>query len=81
MKVTVEGGTLTISGECQAEKEEKGRKFRRIERNYGRFVRNFTISDNAEKGKANADFKDGVLRVHLAKSENAHPKQIEVKVT
>lgn len=81
VKVTVEGGTLTISGERKAEKEEKGRKFHRIERYYGRFERSFTIPDDAEPDNVKAEFKDGVLRVHLAKSEKARPKQIEVKVS
>jgi HSP20 family protein len=81
VKVTVEGGTLTISGERKAEKEEKGRKFHRVERYYGRFERSFTIPDDAEADNVRAEFKDGVLRVHLAKSEKARPKQIEVKVS
>ena len=80
VKVTVESGTLTISGERKAEKEEKGRKFHRVERYYGRFERSFSIPDDAEAGDVKAEFKDGVLRVHLAKSEKARPKQIEVKV-
>ena len=80
VKVTVEGGTLTISGERKAEKEEKNRKFHRLERYYGRFVRSFSVPEDAEDNKVNAEFKDGVLRVHLAKSEKARPKQIEVKV-
>ena len=80
VKVMVEGGTLTISGERKTEKEEKNRKYHRVERCYGRFVRSFTVPDDAEDAKVNAEFKDGVLRVHLAKSERARPKQIEVKV-
>ena len=80
VKVTVEGSTLSISGERKAEKEEKNRKFHRLERFYGRFERSFSVPDDAEEGKVNAEFKDGVLRVHLAKSEKARPKQIEVKV-
>jgi HSP20 family protein len=80
VKVTVESGTLTISGERKAEKEEKGRKFHRVERFYGRFERSFSIPDDAEASDVKAEFKDGVLRVHLAKSEKARPKQIEVKV-
>jgi HSP20 family protein len=80
VKVTVENGTLTITGERKAEKEEKGRKFHRIERVYGRFARSFTIPEDAEDDNVKAEFKDGVLRVHLAKSEKARPKQIEVKV-
>ncbi len=80
VKVTVESGTLTISGERKAEKEEKGRKFHRLERYYGRFERSFSIPDDADGDHVKAEFKDGVLRVHLAKSEKARPKQIEVKV-
>ncbi|MCX6903903.1 MAG: Hsp20/alpha crystallin family protein [Verrucomicrobia bacterium] len=80
VKVTVEGGTLTISGERKAEKEEKGRKFHRVERFYGSFARSFTVPDDADDTKVNAEYKDGVLQVHLAKSEKACPKQIEVKV-
>ena len=80
VKLTVENGTLTISGERKAEKVEKGRKFHRVERYYGRFERNFSIPDDADGANVRAEFKDGVLRVHLAKSEKARPKQIEIKV-
>ncbi len=80
VKVTVENGTLAISGERKAEKEQKGRKFHRVERYYGRFERSFSIPDDAEADNVKAEFKDGVLRVRLAKSEKARPKQIEVKV-
>ena len=81
VKITVESGTLTISGERKADKEQKARRFHRVERFYGRFERSFSIPDDAEAGDVKAEFKDGVLRVHLAKSEKARPKQIEVKVS
>ena len=81
VKVTVESGTLTISGERKTEAETKGRKFHRVERYYGRFERSFSVPDDAEADNVKAEFKDGVLRVHLAKSEKARPKQIEVKVS
>jgi HSP20 family protein len=81
VQVTVENGTLTISGERKAEKEQKGRKFHRVERMYGRFERSFSIPDDVGTGEVKAQFKDGVLRVHLAKSEKARPKQIEVTVS
>ena len=80
VKVTVENGNLTITGERKAEKEEKNRKYHRLERFYGRFERSFSVPTDADESKVNAEFKDGVLRVHLAKSEKALPKQIEVKV-
>lgn len=81
VKVTVENGILTISGERQFDKEEKGRKYHRIERSYGSFVRSFGLPDDADAEKVEAQFTDGVLKVHVAKSEAAKPKQIEVKVS
>ena len=81
VKVTVEGGTLTITGERKAEKEEKGRRFHRVERYHGRFERSFSLPDDAESDHVKAEFKDGVLQVHLAKSEKTRPKQIEVSVS
>lgn len=80
VKVTVENGVLTIAGERRVEKEDKGRKYHRIERAYGNFVRSFTVPDDADEAKVSADFRDGVLTVHLAKRENARPRTIEVKV-
>lgn len=80
VKVTVESGVLTITGERKFEKEEKGKKYHRVERAYGSFVRSFDLPDDADANKVSAEFKDGVLLVHLAKSESAKPKQIEVKV-
>jgi HSP20 family protein len=80
VKVTVQDGTLTLTGERKSEKEDNGRKFHRVERYYGRFERSFNIPDNADPENVKADFKDGVLRVHLAKSEKARAKQIDVKV-
>lgn len=81
VKVTVENGVLTISGERKLEKEEKGKKYHRIERSYGSFVRSFSLPDDADADKVGAEFKEGVLKVHVAKSESAKPKQIEVKVS
>lgn len=81
VKVTVENGILTISGERQFEREENGRKYHRIERSYGSFVRSFGLPDDADAEKVEAQFTEGVLKVHVAKSEAAKPKQIEVKVS
>jgi HSP20 family protein len=80
VKVAAEEGTLTITGERKFEKEEKGRKYHRVERSYGSFVRNFSLPDDASPAKVSAEFKDGVLSVHLAKTQKAKPTQIEVKV-
>lgn len=80
VKVTVENGELSISGERKFEKEEKGKKYHRVERSYGSFLRSFTLPDTVSGDKVVADFKDGLLKVHLPKDEKAKPKTIEVKV-
>ncbi len=73
-------GILFIAGERKIEKEEKKRKFHRIERAYGRFERTFALPDDADPAKIVADFKDGLLKVHLPKLPMAKVKPIEVKV-
>lgn len=80
VKVTVENGILSIFGERKTEKEEKKRKFHRLERFFGNFERTFMLPEDADATKIMAEFRDGVLQVHLPKSAIAKPKPIEVKV-
>ena len=81
VKVTIQDGMLTIQGERKMEKEEKDKKFHRIERTYGSFVRSFRVPGDADENSVKAEFKDGMLNVTLAKSEKAKPKQINVSVS
>jgi HSP20 family protein len=80
VKVTIEHGSLCIRGERKAEKEEKAKHFRRLERAYGRFERSFSLPDETETAKISSEFKDGLLTVHLPRNPEAKPKTIEVKV-
>ncbi len=80
VKVSVDAGVLRIEGERKQEKEDKGKKYHRIERSYGSFLRTFSLPDNIDESQVQADFKDGVLNVRLRKSQKAKPKAIEVKV-
>ena len=77
----VEGGTLSISGERKEEKEEKDKKHHRVERSYGAFVRSFALPEAVLSEKLSAEFKDGILTVHVPKDQKAKPKAIEVKVS
>jgi len=81
VKVELLDGTLTIEGERQQEKEEKGKTFHKIEREYGKFLRRFAMPSEVDASKVQADFKNGVLNVHLPKSATAKPKAIDVKVS
>lgn len=81
VKVTIENGMLTIQGERRMEKEEKDKKFHRVERSYGSFMRSFRVPDDADESAVKAEFKDGVLNVTLTKSAKAKPKAINVSVS
>ena len=79
VKVTVENGVLSIAGERKSEKEEKDKRYHRVERSYGSFVRSFTLPEGVDTGKVTAEFKDGVLHLRLAKGPKSQPKCIEIK--
>lgn len=79
VNVTVNNGILSISGERKFERDDQGKKHHLIERSYGRFVRSFSLPGDCDSGQVQAHFKDGLLRVKIAKSEAAKPKQIEVR--
>ena len=81
VKITLEDGMLTITGDRKFEKEENGKKYHRVERAYGSFVRTFSLPDDASPGKVSAEFKDGVLTVHLAKVAKAKPQQVEINAS
>lgn len=80
VKVTVEDGVLTLSGERLYEKEDKSERFHRMERFQGSFARSFSLPDCADASAISAESKDGTLTVHIPKAESAKPKAIEVKV-
>jgi HSP20 family protein len=80
VKVTVDNNVLTIRGERKQEKDEKGKKFHRVERYYGTFARSFSLPENVDQAKIEASFKEGVLNLRLPKTEKVRAKEIEVKV-
>ena len=81
LKVTVQDNVLTLTGDRSFEKEEKGKKYHRIERAYGSFARSFSLPEEADAQKVSAEFKEGVLHIRLPKSEKAKPKSIQVKIS
>ena len=80
VRVTVEDGILCVSGERKTEKEDQKRKFHRTERSFGNFRRSFTLPEDADSTKVTAEFRDGVLKVHLPTTPISSSKAIEVKV-
>ncbi|PYJ16469.1 MAG: heat-shock protein Hsp20 [Verrucomicrobia bacterium] len=80
VRVTVEDGVLSVSGERKTEKEDHRKKFHRIERSFGTFRRSFTLPEDADSTKVTAEFRDGVLKVHLPTTPVARSKATQVKV-
>ena len=81
VRVTVEDGILCVSGERKTQKEDQKKKFHRIERSFGTFRRSFTLPEDADSTKVTAEFRDGVLKVHLPTTPVARSKATQVKVT
>lgn len=80
VKVFIKDGLLTIEGERKQELEEKDKKFHRVERSYGKFMRCFNMPEDTDEKSVKAEFANGLLAVHLAKSAAAKPRSIEVRV-
>lgn len=76
IRVNVDNGTLTISGvrELETRGAAAWEEFGEVE-----YTRSFSVPQTIDVSKVNAELKDGVLRLHLPKSEAAKPKQIEIK--
>ena len=77
--VSLQDGVLTIKGEKEAEKEEKDKRYHRVERSYGAFFRSISLPAAVEADKVTATFKDGVLTVTLPKAPEAKGTTIPVK--
>lgn len=76
--ITVEGETLTISGDTtEKTSEEKGQVLLQEIRR-GQFVRTLTLPVGLEADKATATFEDGVLTLRIPKAEATKPRQIKI---
>lgn len=80
VNVELHNGVLTLSGERRYEKEDKDEKYHRVERAYGSFSRSFSVPDNVDANAISADFKDGVITVHLPKTAAKEPKGTRIPV-
>ncbi|MDF2445464.1 MAG: Heat shock protein Hsp20 family [Moraxellaceae bacterium] len=82
VKVSVDNGLLTISGErrMEVDEEDKETQQRRVERLYGSFSRSFTLPEEADEGAIDASYRDGMLMLTIPKTEKPAPRAIEVKV-
>ncbi|MCY2932468.1 MAG: Hsp20/alpha crystallin family protein [Planctomycetota bacterium] len=79
VEISVLDNVLTISGEKKEEAETAGRSWQHVERRYGAFRRSIQLPAGVEPEKVSVDYRDGVLRITLPKSEKAMPRRITVK--
>ena len=76
--IELTGDTLTIGGERRFEDEQRRETFVRVERSYGRFQRAFTLGVPVQHDQVRASYRDGILEVHLPKSEDTKPRKVQV---
>ncbi len=79
IEIRIEDNTLIIRGERKFVKEEPGDTYIQIERPYGAFHRVFSLSGRIDQQNIKATYKDGVLRVSLAKKEPIKPQKISLE--
>ena len=77
--IQVNGNLLTVSGQRDEEKEEKGKTFHRVERRYGSFSRSVTLPCKVLESEVAAEYHDGVLTIKLPKTEESKAHKIKVK--
>lgn len=78
VEITLEDGVLTVKGERKSETEVAEQGYRRRERIYGTFVRQFNLPDTVDTANISAKAEDGVLKIEIPKQEKPQPKKIAV---
>jgi len=79
LDVTFSENTLTIKGEIRAEEEKEEARYHLRERRYGSFARTLTLPRGINGENIQASFDNGVLTLHLPKSEEVKPKKIAIQ--
>jgi HSP20 family protein len=80
VKVTLDNGVITISGERKHKKEQQDANEIRIESFYGTFSRSFSLPENIDAKGIRAETKDGVLRVRIPKTQAEAPQAVSIEV-
>lgn len=81
VEITVENGTLTISGRTREDRDEREGDYLIQEIRRGSFSRSVTLPTGIEPDKATATFRDGVLSLRIPKAEQVKPRQIRISPT
>ena len=76
--VEVEDGTLTVNAERERSQEVSQERYHRFERRFGSFTRTVGLPQGVTEDAIRAEYRNGVLEVHVAKPEQPKPKKIEI---
>jgi HSP20 family protein len=79
VQIDLADNVLTIRGEKKAEKEEKDKNYRMVERSYGSFYRSLELPAGVDANAVKATITNGVLKVTVPKPQPSQAKKIEVK--
>ena len=79
-KINIDKNVLSVAAEKKAENIEEGKKFSKREYSYNSFVRSFTLPESADQSKIEADYADGILKLSVAKREEAKFQSREIAV-
>lgn len=80
IKLSVHDGVLTLTGERRFDREEKTKKYHRVERSYGRFQRSFSLPTAVDENKVAATYNNGVLNVMIPKAAPPPATAKEIKI-
>lgn len=79
-KISVDKNVLSVSAEKKTENVEEGKKYSKKEYAYNSFVRSFTLPESADQSKIEAEYIDGILKLNVAKKEEAKFQSREIAV-
>ena len=79
-KINLDKNVLSVSAEKKAENVEEGKKYSKREYSYSSFVRSFTLPEVADQAKIDAEYTDGILKLNVAKKQEAKVQTREISV-
>ena len=79
-KINLDKNVLSVSAEKKTENVDEGKKYSKREYSYNSFVRSFTLPETADYAKIDAEYTDGVLKLNVAKKEEAKIQSREISV-
>ncbi len=79
-KINLEKNVLSVSAEKKIEGTDEGKKYSKKEYAYNSFVRSFTLPESADSANIEAEYIDGILKLNVAKKEEAKTQNREIAV-